>query len=152
MALATLVLLTTAADDGEVIAALHLDPQVRVLLRQPDAPLTRKSTPRAAPGLFTVACELRTDDAALAQKVLGGLITRLGRLVAYCYNPTCNIDGLVSGYTGPGSKTINPAHATAKLDFRLLPGQRPLRILAALRAHLRKKGFGDIEVIQHSTF
>src|SRR5262245_47911822 len=84
-------------------------------------------------------------------EVFGGK-TRLGRLVAYCYNPTCNIDGLVSGYTGPGSKTINPARATAKLDFRLLPGQRPLRILAALRAHLRKKGFGDIEVIQHSTF
>jgi acetylornithine deacetylase/succinyl-diaminopimelate desuccinylase-like protein len=84
-------------------------------------------------------------------EVFGGK-TRLGRLIAYCYNPTCNIDGLVSGYTGPGSKTINPAEAAAKLDFRLLPGQRPLRILAALKAHLRRKGFGDIEVIQHSTF
>jgi acetylornithine deacetylase/succinyl-diaminopimelate desuccinylase-like protein len=83
--------------------------------------------------------------------VFGGK-TRLGRLVAYCYNPTCNIDGLVSGYTGPGSKTINPADAAAKLDFRLLPGQRPLRILAALKAHLRRKGFGDVQVIQHSTF
>ena len=86
-----------------------------------------------------------------ATEVFGGT-TRLGRLIAYCYNPTCNIDGLVSGYTGPGSKTINPADATAKLDFRLVPGQRPLRILAALKAHLRRKGFGDIEVIQHSTF
>ena len=84
-------------------------------------------------------------------EVFGGK-TRLGRLVAYCYNPTCNIDGIVSGYTGPGSKTINPAHASVKLDFRLVPGQRPLRILAALRAHLRRKGFGDIQVIQHSTF
>ncbi len=84
-------------------------------------------------------------------EVFGGK-TRLGRLVAYCYNPTCNIDGIVSGYTGPGSKTINPAHAAVKLDFRLVPGQRPLRILAALKAHLRRKGFGDIEVIQHSTF
>jgi acetylornithine deacetylase/succinyl-diaminopimelate desuccinylase-like protein len=73
-------------------------------------------------------------------------------LVAYSYNPTCNIDGIVSGYTGPGSKTINPAHASVKLDFRLVPGQRPLRILAALRAHLRRKGFGDIQVIQHSIF
>ena len=58
----------------------------------------------------------------------------------------------MSGYTGPGSKTINPAHAAVKLDFRLVPGQRPLRILSALKAHLRRKGFGDIEVIQHSTF
>lgn len=86
-----------------------------------------------------------------ATRILGGR-TRLGRLVAYCYGPTCNIDGLVSGYTGPGSKTINPARATAKLDFRLLPGQRPARILAALRAHLRRHGFGDVEVIPHSTF
>ena len=84
-------------------------------------------------------------------QVFGGK-TRLGRLLAYCYNPTCNIDGIVSGYTGPGSKTINPAHAAVKLDFRLLPGQRPLRVLAALKAHLRRKGFGDLEVIQHSTF
>jgi acetylornithine deacetylase/succinyl-diaminopimelate desuccinylase-like protein len=78
--------------------------------------------------------------------------TRLGRLVAYCYTPTCNIDGLGSGYTGPGSKTINPAQATATLDFRLLPGQRPGRILAALRAHLRRHGFTDVEVMPYSTF
>ena len=65
-------------------------------------------------------------------EVFGGK-TRLGRLIAYCYNPTCNIDGIVSGYTGPGSKTINPAHAAVKLDFRLVPGQRPLRILAPSR-------------------
>ena len=84
-------------------------------------------------------------------EVFGGK-TRLGRLVAYCYSPTCNIDGIVSGYTGPGSKTINPAHAAVKLDFRLVPGQRPLRILTALKAHLRRKGFADVEVIQHSTF
>jgi acetylornithine deacetylase/succinyl-diaminopimelate desuccinylase-like protein len=83
--------------------------------------------------------------------VFGGR-TRLGRLLAYCYTPTCNIDGLLSGYTGPGSKTINPAQAVAKLDFRLLPGQRPGRVLTALKAHLRRHGFGDIEVIQHSTF
>jgi len=84
-------------------------------------------------------------------EVFGGG-TRLGRLRAYCYNPTCNIDGLVSGYTGPGSKTINPATASVKLDFRLVPGQRPGRILAALRGHLRRNGFGDVQVIQHSTF
>jgi acetylornithine deacetylase/succinyl-diaminopimelate desuccinylase-like protein len=86
-----------------------------------------------------------------ATEVFGGP-TRLGRLRAYCYSPTCNIDGIVSGYTGEGSKTINPAHASVKLDFRLLPGQRPRRILASLRAHLRRRGFGDLDVIDHSTF
>jgi acetylornithine deacetylase/succinyl-diaminopimelate desuccinylase-like protein len=83
--------------------------------------------------------------------VLGGK-TRYDRLRAYCYSPTCNVDGLLSGYVGAGSKTINPAHAMVKLDFRLLPGQRPDRILASLRRHLRRKGFGDVEVIRHSTF
>jgi len=83
--------------------------------------------------------------------VLGG-DTRLGRLRAYCYNSTCNIDGLYAGYVGAGSKTINPAHAFVKLDFRLLPGQRPRRILARLRAHLEEKGFGDLEVMVHSMF
>ncbi len=86
-----------------------------------------------------------------ARAVLGGR-TRLDRLRAYCYSPTCNIDGLVSGYTGEGSKTINPAWAAAKLDFRLLPGQRPRRVLASLRAHLGRAGFRDVEVIPHSTF
>ena len=84
-------------------------------------------------------------------EVFGGP-TRLGRLKAYCYSSTCNIDGLVSGYVGAGSKTINPARAMVKLDFRLLPGQRPRRILARLRSHLRRKGFGDLEVIEHSIF
>jgi acetylornithine deacetylase/succinyl-diaminopimelate desuccinylase-like protein len=83
--------------------------------------------------------------------VFGGR-TRLGRLKAYTYNSTCNIDGLVSGFTGEGSKTINPAWAAVKLDFRLLPGQRPRRILKSLRAHLRRRGFGDVEVIEHSIF
>ena len=58
----------------------------------------------------------------------------------------------MSGYIGEGSKTINPAWAAAKLDFRLLPGQRPARILASLRSHLRRRGFGDLEVIPRSTF
>jgi len=86
-----------------------------------------------------------------AKAVLGGR-RRLDRLKAYCYSPTCNIDGIVSGYVGEGSKTINPAWAAVKLDFRLLPGQRPARILARLRSHLRRGGFGDLEVIPRSAF
>jgi acetylornithine deacetylase/succinyl-diaminopimelate desuccinylase-like protein len=86
-----------------------------------------------------------------ATDVFGGG-TRLGRLKAYCYNPTCNIDGFYTGFIGEGSKTINPAFAKVKLDFRLLPGQRPHRILASLRTHLRRKGSRDVEVVPHSIF
>jgi acetylornithine deacetylase/succinyl-diaminopimelate desuccinylase-like protein len=60
--------------------------------------------------------------------------------------PTVNIEGLVGGYTGPGGKTILPHRAVAKLDLRLVPDMTAAEALAALKAHLAKRGFGDIEV------
>jgi acetylornithine deacetylase/succinyl-diaminopimelate desuccinylase-like protein len=60
--------------------------------------------------------------------------------------PTVNIEGLVGGYTGPGGKTILPHRAVAKLDLRLVPDMKADEALAALKAHLAKRGFGDIEV------
>ena len=43
--------------------------------------------------------------------------------------PTAEINGIVGGYGGPGSKTVIPSHAIAKLSFRLVPGQEPQKIL-----------------------
>jgi acetylornithine deacetylase/succinyl-diaminopimelate desuccinylase-like protein len=60
--------------------------------------------------------------------------------------PTVNIEGLVGGYTGPGGKTVLPHRATAKLDLRLVPDMTAEDTLAKLKAHLAKKGFGDVEV------
>src|SRR5262249_26417732 len=60
--------------------------------------------------------------------------------------PTVNIEGLVGGYTGPGGKTILPSKAVAKLDLRLVPDMTAAEALAALKAHLAKRGYGDIEV------
>jgi acetylornithine deacetylase/succinyl-diaminopimelate desuccinylase-like protein len=60
--------------------------------------------------------------------------------------PTVNIEGLVGGYTGPGGKTILPHRAVAKIDMRLVPDMKATEALAALKAHLAKHGFGDIEV------
>jgi acetylornithine deacetylase/succinyl-diaminopimelate desuccinylase-like protein len=60
--------------------------------------------------------------------------------------PTVNIEGLVGGYTGPGGKTILPHRAVAKLDLRLVPDMTAADALAALKAHLAKRGYGDIEV------
>jgi acetylornithine deacetylase/succinyl-diaminopimelate desuccinylase-like protein len=60
--------------------------------------------------------------------------------------PTVNIEGLVGGYTGPGGKTILPGRAVAKIDMRLVPDMTAAEALAALKAHLAKKGFADIEV------
>lgn len=67
----------------------------------------------------------------------------LERLVS---QPTVNIEGLVAGYTGPGGKTVLPARGVAKLDLRLVPNMTVEDSLAKLRAHLAKRGYGDIEV------
>ena len=60
--------------------------------------------------------------------------------------PTVNIEGLVAGYTGSGGKTVLPARAVAKIDCRLVPNQTRAEATRKLRAHLDKRGFGDIEV------
>jgi acetylornithine deacetylase/succinyl-diaminopimelate desuccinylase-like protein len=64
----------------------------------------------------------------------------------HIFEPTATIDGLLAGYTGPGPKTVLPARAVAKLDFRLVPDQDPYDILEKLRRHLQEEGFGDVEV------
>jgi acetylornithine deacetylase/succinyl-diaminopimelate desuccinylase-like protein len=64
----------------------------------------------------------------------------------FLFQPTCNVCGFHSGYSGPGIKTVLPAEARAKLDFRLVPDQDPHDILTKLRAHLDAQGFGDVEI------
>ncbi|MEA3327604.1 MAG: M20/M25/M40 family metallo-hydrolase [Chloroflexota bacterium] len=63
------------------------------------------------------------------------------------YQPTCTICGLTAGYQGEGSKTVLPALASAKVDFRLVPDQTPEKVLVQLRAHLDTNGFKDIEIL-----
>lgn len=65
---------------------------------------------------------------------------------ARAYEPTANIAGLVAGYTGPGSKTIVPNEARAKMDFRLIPMLDPEKAAQKLRAHLDRHGFAHIEI------
>lgn len=68
------------------------------------------------------------------------------------FEPTCTISGLSSGYQGPGSKTVLPAEAMAKVDFRLVPNQNADDLIEKLRKHLADQGFDDIEVIQHGGY
>lgn len=70
-------------------------------------------------------------------------LAALERLVGM---PTVNIEGIYGGYTGPGGKTVLPHKASAKLDLRLVPGQTAAEALALLKAHLAKRGYGDIVV------
>jgi len=93
----------------------------------------------------------RRLDEGSAKKLLG--VNRWVRDVGWrealellMSRPTVNIEGLVGGYTGPGGKTILPHRAVAKLDLRLVPDMTAAGALEALKTHLAKRGFGDIEV------
>lgn len=65
----------------------------------------------------------------------------------FLFQPTCNVCGFLAGYGGPGIKTVLPAEASAKLDFRLVPDQDPYDILEKLRAYLDAGGFEDVEIV-----
>jgi len=110
-----------------------------------------KALPISAGQKKMIAEAARRMDEAQAKKSMGvehwvndvDWVEGLERLIS---RPTVNIEGLVGGYTGPGGKTILPHKATAKLDLRLVPNMTAVEAGAALKAHLAKRGFGDIEV------
>ncbi len=62
------------------------------------------------------------------------------------FEPTCTISGILTGYTGEGSKTVMPARGMAKVDHRLVPDQDPDEIFQLIRAHLDEHGFSDVHI------
>ena len=80
------------------------------------------------------------------ERLLGGL-DGTAAMRAMTFAPTLNIQGLWSGFVGPGDKTITPAEAHARLDIRIVPDQEPAAIVTAIRSHLQQSGFPDIEVV-----
>lgn len=99
-----------------------------------------------------IASVAANTDEATRKKLLGvehwiDDLPYLAALERLASQPTVNIEGLVSGYTGPGGKTILPGEAVAKLDLRLVPNQTRAEAEAKLRAHLDKRGFEDVAMI-----
>lgn len=90
------------------------------------------------------ADEAEMLDVLGLQQFVDGL-TGVRLLERLSYSPTCNIAGITSGYAGPGVKTVLPAEASASLDFRLVPDQRPHAVFELLQAHLQRHGFDDVE-------
>ncbi|UZE47657.1 M20/M25/M40 family metallo-hydrolase [Rhodopseudomonas sp. P2A-2r] len=66
--------------------------------------------------------------------------------------PTCDINGIVGGYTGEGSKTVIASHASAKVSFRIVEGQDPVKVRDAFRAYVLARLPGDCtaEFLDHS--
>ena len=80
------------------------------------------------------------------KQFLNGLTGGVELAMQEVFEPTCTICGLTSGYQGPGSKTVLPARASAKVDFRLVPGQTIEKCLTLLRQHLDAQGFSDVQI------
>jgi acetylornithine deacetylase/succinyl-diaminopimelate desuccinylase-like protein len=135
--------------------AWHLLKALDTLVSEDGNTITIEGYPQPAPlnaeekAMIATAVKRRSEPTA--KKVLGvqHWIDDLPwqeaneRLVS---QPTVNIQGLVGGYTGPGGKTILPYRAAAKIDLRLVPNMTKDAAVAALKAHLAKRGYGDIEV------
>ena len=74
-------------------------------------------------------------------------ITGLEARKALVGNPTCNIAGILSGYTGEGAKTVLPAEAIAKVDFRLVPNMVPEKQFERIKKHFKENGFREKDII-----
>jgi acetylornithine deacetylase/succinyl-diaminopimelate desuccinylase-like protein len=71
----------------------------------------------------------------------------------YLYQPTLNIDGIISGHTAEGTKTLLPHEARAKIDIRMVHNMRPERMIQLVKDHLARRGFADkIQVIVHDAY
>ncbi len=88
--------------------------------------------------------ELRRRDLGIDAFLLG--VSGVDLVTRSLFQPTCTICGFGSGYTGQGSKTVLPSRAIAKLDFRLVPNQRPDDIFAKVTRHFVQHGFSDVQV------
>lgn len=68
------------------------------------------------------------------------------------YQPVININGIRSGYSGPGTKTILPRKATAKIDIRFGPNLEPEEVIEKTKNHFIEKGFDDLEIIVRDAY
>ena len=89
-----------------------------------------------------------TPEKFLGQVGLGVPAGEKGRLVIeqISSRPTCDVNGIWGGYTGPGAKTVIPAEASAKISFRLVRDQKPAKIREAFHAFVRSRLPADCKV------
>ena len=121
---------------AKLIASLHDDKgRVRIPKFYDDVvPLTKKERAEFAKLPFKESQYLKS--LGLKKPHGEAKFTTLERRWA---RPTCDVNGMISGYTGVGPKTIVPAQATIKLTCRLVANQKPKRIVESLKKHAAKQ-------------
>ncbi len=128
------------APDGQVIIdglQAHVRPPTDVELRLlEDVPFNQ---------------EALQSSYGFANGLLGGL-TGAAAVRRWLMEPALNVNAILSGYSGPGTKTVIPAQATAKMDMRLVPDLTPQIAFGLLRDHLDRRGFSDVEIIDHNDY
>jgi len=89
-----------------------------------------------------------SDEAFASELALGELVGEpgYGTLERLWIRPTCDVNGILCGYTGQGAKTVLPNHAMAKVSFRLVPDQDPARVKELLEEHIRVVTPAGVEV------
>jgi acetylornithine deacetylase/succinyl-diaminopimelate desuccinylase-like protein len=120
-------------------------------------------------GLWDDVREPNEDDAELIRKVAkrfdrGAYLEDLGvarfkgegtdeeMITRYLFEPSLNIDGLISGYTESGTKTVLPDRAVAKVDIRTVPDMTIEGTREKVMAHLRRRGFTDIRMHNYEDY
>ncbi|MBC8373282.1 MAG: M20/M25/M40 family metallo-hydrolase, partial [Planctomycetes bacterium] len=103
------------------------------------------------PGFYDDVAELSDDErrqwanlpfdagryaASMGVDCLGGGENDFRALERLWSRPTLDCNGILGGYTGPGSKTIIPSTASVKISMRLVPHQRPERIVESMREYI----------------
>jgi len=101
--------------------------------------------------LASIPFEEEAERKRLGIGTFVGGATGLDLVRRYMFEPTCNIAGLLAGFTEPNtSKTVLPKEVMAKIDMRLVPNQDPDDVVAKLRRHLDARGFADIDIKRYS--
>jgi len=91
---------------------------------------------------FDLDLELRENDVRRPKHNLGGA----DLLRRYLFDPILNIDGIVGGHHGAGSKTLLPHEVRVKMHVRLVPTMEPDDVREKILAHLTKIGCADFDV------
>lgn len=73
-------------------------------------------------------------------------------LTKYMFEPSINIDGLISGYQEEGTKTVLPPCATAKIDVRIVPDMTIEGTRRKVMEHLKRRGFSDIRMRNYEDY